>query len=684
MEISTIMSSSLQMQQAFAENTAVDEAGSMQSNAVQSLRFGTLLDQWTATGNGVRLPADLGRNDLPRAPFQGETFVECAMCGEQSGDPSQLAVQGSTDTFSTGVISTVIAAAAKIVLQLPEQKEPGPEGVAAEKEVNITQEPTPGEKGVPETLILETAHDVKPMVGKRLHDEENATNGVGELPVLPAEEDQILDCSLPEKPQEPVKETTGTDPAWTPLLALGNPFFQGNVAKPLPELPVKQEVRPSPAGGMATAVITAGATEGSGGQEAAGPILLQDNALQENQPNPPASQPDCVLQAAAGAATGHSLADTATSLPGEGPDSFPSSVIVLQTSLLQAAALYRDISPRSESASANSESVAGTTKKTGPNPAVPQTEGDIKGRRDIPLPPAEGISSKAVSASSTQAGASLQEPLPAPQATDPRGNGRAGESAGNAYRAVAAEAVPAGKNGALSMPDNLLQVKPGAMPDLTAANTAPNPNLIDIVFAEETGAERKEAGGEGIRKSLEGKTAGNETPTAIAPGSGELRVDRESRIPTPAADARVPLAEQIHKQIREKLDAHDNGSNNGRITLRLHPEELGELKINMRMEDQRLKVEIVTENQSVKDALMQNLDTLKETLSRQNIAMDRFNVSADLRQGFQEGARDGRQTTQENRGTDAGFRSAPATDEDAVTNLRYHWENENSLVNLVL
>jgi flagellar hook-length control protein FliK len=234
------------------------------------------------------------------------------------------------------------------------------------------------------------------------------------------------------------------------------------------------------------------------------------------------------------------------------------------------------------------------------------------------------------------------------------------------------------------MSDNLPQVKPGAMPDLTTSNTAPDPQHVEIVFAEETGAERKEPGGEGIRKSLEGKTAGNETPTTFVSGSGELRVDRESRMPTPAVDTRVPLAEQIHNQIREKLDARDNGSNNGRITLRLHPEELGELKINMRMEDQRLKVEIVTENQSVKDALMQNLDTLKETLSRQNIAMDRFNVSADLRQGFQQGARDGRQTTQGNRGTDTGFRPAPATEEDAVTNLRYHWENENSLVNLVL
>ncbi len=670
MEISTVMSSSLQMQHAFAEITAADEAGSMQSNAVQSPRFGMFLDKWTATGNGVRLPADLGRSDFPRLPLQEETFVECALSDEQSGDPSQSAVQRSTDTFPTGVIPTVITAAAKIVLQLPEQKEPGPEA-AAEKEVNLAQEPTLGEKGVPEPPILETVHDVKLMVGKRLHCEENATNGIGELlfegtgklpakpektavtrifrelPVLPAEDDQILDYSQPEKLQEPAKETTGTDLAWSPLLALGNPFFQGNVAKPLPELPVKQEIPPSPADGMATAAITAGAEI-----KLAMPELLAGLSLNNGKQVTP--QPEKAEEATEGRV-------------GQ-----------------EKAALYRNISPRIESASASTEIVAGTTMKTGPNLAVPLTEGDIKGRRGIPLPLAESISSKAVSTSRPEADTSLQEPLPAPQATDPRGNGRAGESAGNAYRAVAAEAVPRGKNGASPMPDNLPQVKPVANPDLTATNTATDPHLIEIVFAEETGAELKEPGGEGIRKSREGKTAGNEIPTTIAPGSEGLRADRESRMPTPAADTPVPLAEQIHNQIREKLDANDVGFKKGSITLRLHPEELGELKINMRMEDQRLKVEIVTQNQSVKDALMQNLDTLKETLSRQNIAMDRFNVSADLRQGFQQGARDGRQTTQENRGTDTGFRPAAATEEDAVTNLRYHWENENSLVNLVL
>jgi len=45
------------------------------------------------------------------------------------------------------------------------------------------------------------------------------------------------------------------------------------------------------------------------------------------------------------------------------------------------------------------------------------------------------------------------------------------------------------------------------------------------------------------------------------------------------------------------------------------------------MDNQRLTVEIVTDNRSVTEALRQNHDSLKETLAKQNIKMDSFNVT---------------------------------------------------------
>jgi len=144
------------------------------------------------------------------------------------------------------------------------------------------------------------------------------------------------------------------------------------------------------------------------------------------------------------------------------------------------------------------------------------------------------------------------------------------------------------------------------------------------------------------------------------------------------------LGDHIANQIREKLDAGGLGSDNGQITLKLHPEDLGELKINMRMENQHLKVEITAQNPQVKDALMQNLDTLKETLARQNISMDRFDVSANIQQGLHQGGRDGKQMTQDNRVKNGGIQQAEAKEVNSTSNLQYRWQSADSLVNLVL
>ncbi|MDA8429064.1 MAG: flagellar hook-length control protein FliK [Geobacteraceae bacterium] len=85
--------------------------------------------------------------------------------------------------------------------------------------------------------------------------------------------------------------------------------------------------------------------------------------------------------------------------------------------------------------------------------------------------------------------------------------------------------------------------------------------------------------------------------------------------------------EQIVQQVRDRLVNHETKPGSEQIVLRLSPEHLGELKVNLNLEGQRLKVEIVAENKMVRDSLMQHTDALKESLSRQNIKMDSFEVT---------------------------------------------------------
>lgn len=85
--------------------------------------------------------------------------------------------------------------------------------------------------------------------------------------------------------------------------------------------------------------------------------------------------------------------------------------------------------------------------------------------------------------------------------------------------------------------------------------------------------------------------------------------------------------EQVVQQVKDRFMNHETKPGSEQIVLRLSPEHLGELKVNLNLEGQRLKVEIVAENRMVRDSLMQHTDALKESLSRQNIKMDSFEVT---------------------------------------------------------
>ncbi|WP_224983767.1 flagellar hook-length control protein FliK [Geomonas agri] len=90
--------------------------------------------------------------------------------------------------------------------------------------------------------------------------------------------------------------------------------------------------------------------------------------------------------------------------------------------------------------------------------------------------------------------------------------------------------------------------------------------------------------------------------------------------------AKSQLHESILSQVREGVVTHD-GKGNGQMSIRLNPGELGELKIQLRMDNNRLNVEVQADNRMVKDLLMSNLDSLREALSGKNLTMEGFNVS---------------------------------------------------------
>jgi len=144
------------------------------------------------------------------------------------------------------------------------------------------------------------------------------------------------------------------------------------------------------------------------------------------------------------------------------------------------------------------------------------------------------------------------------------------------------------------------------------------------------------------------------------------------------------LHENIVSQVREKLLNQDPTGTVSKITLKLNPHELGELQINVRLENQKMTVDITAQNQLVKEALLQNIDQLKDTLMRQNISMERFNVSTGDSggQAFQQSFHEGRQTEHQTPGPFSYPVAGYYQEDSQLSQAAFGDARENSLVDM--
>ena len=130
------------------------------------------------------------------------------------------------------------------------------------------------------------------------------------------------------------------------------------------------------------------------------------------------------------------------------------------------------------------------------------------------------------------------------------------------------------------------------------------------------------------------KVDGKQFETATVAGSKEA--------------ARTDQSENVVRQVKDMLVTREIKTGNEQMTLKLSPEHLGELTLNLKMENQQLRVQIIAENQGVKEALMQHAESLKESLSRQNIKMESFEVvTSNGQRGFEQNDRGWKQMAQQ-------------------------------------
>lgn len=128
------------------------------------------------------------------------------------------------------------------------------------------------------------------------------------------------------------------------------------------------------------------------------------------------------------------------------------------------------------------------------------------------------------------------------------------------------------------------------------------------------------------------------TTTQGSPVLGYQTIPGRVALPTAAAQfAQSPLARlAVAEQVLEKMVFRRELEGDSTLSVRLKPAALGEVQINLRLEDGRLMARIMTENLFVKEALDAALGQVKQRLEAQQIQVAELTVTVGQQQDFRQ------------------------------------------------
>ncbi len=117
-------------------------------------------------------------------------------------------------------------------------------------------------------------------------------------------------------------------------------------------------------------------------------------------------------------------------------------------------------------------------------------------------------------------------------------------------------------------------------------------------------------------------------------------------MPSEQIDRHYGVGEQVVRNARVMMRA-----GNTEVTMRIDPQELGEVTIRLSSHDQKVSGEIVVENQKVQEIVQRHLSTLRDALAGQGIQIENIDVSVNDRgnQADREAFREGLEDRSQNR-----------------------------------
>lgn len=176
---------------------------------------------------------------------------------------------------------------------------------------------------------------------------------------------------------------------------------------------------------------------------------------------------------------------------------------------------------------------------------------------------------------------------------------------------------------------------------------------------------------------------GQPAPTATAVQT----ITAPAAVTAPFAASQQVADSQIFDQVVTHLSGSVNGES-GRMILRLHPAELGALKIELMIEGDRVRANLHAQTQQVQEVLERNLGQLRHALAEQGLKIDHFQVTSDARQHQHQHQHQGQaedlaqQRHQAEKNRSAGLNKRDATPEDQEIPLAHLTQNGGRGINL--
>ncbi len=163
-------------------------------------------------------------------------------------------------------------------------------------------------------------------------------------------------------------------------------------------------------------------------------------------------------------------------------------------------------------------------------------------------------------------------------------------------------------------------LSPG-IPNLnTLSNTSASPSTNARSATDGVSAVTASATGSGSQTSAAISTISGTTPTSSRPGAPPSEVARSNSGTQISAYQEGKLVQRVLRGVEQLA----NGG--GQVRLRLHPAELGSLQISLKVEAGQVSAKLEVENATARDALLNNVQTLKDRLAEQGIKVASFEV----------------------------------------------------------